>query len=73
MQVFGTGHMSPCEHCIPEHLCRPAYPSIFDRISTEIGQQYDCTGVFLKIQRVFRKYGSRNVNKCEFVANKLDL
>ena len=29
---------------------RPAYPSVFDRISMEIGRQNGYTGVFLKIR-----------------------
>ena len=32
------------------YLIRPAYPSIFDRIRTEIGWQYGCMPVFRKIQ-----------------------
>ena len=31
------------------------------------------TDVFFKIQRLSRKYGNYDVNKCEFVANKRDL
>ena len=36
--------------CMQAYACnRPAYPSVFNRISTEIGWQYGCTGIFLKI------------------------
>ena len=43
---------------------RPAYSSIFDRISMEISRQYGCTPVFIKIRaQVSRKYGNRNMNK----------
>ena len=41
---------------ICHHVSRPAYPSVFDRISTEIGRQYGCTPIFLKIRtQSFRK------------------
>ena len=29
--------------------CRPAYPSVVDRISTEIGRQYGSLPVFLRM------------------------
>ena len=43
---------------------RPAYPSIFACICTEIGRQYRSTSIFLKMwtHRVSGKYGNRDVN-----------
>ena len=32
------------------YICRPAYPSIFARISTEISHQCGCMPIFLKIR-----------------------
>ena len=68
---------SQAEHCIIKgcnYLSAdlPTRP-YFNRISTEIGRQYRCTGVFLKMQTVSKKYGNCDVNKFEYVANKLDL
>ena len=52
---------------------RPAYPSIFAWISTEISRKYGCTPVFLKIcTQVSRKYGNHDVNKCKVVASEAD-
>ena len=43
-------------------VTRPAYPSVFAHISTEIGRQYGSTPVFLKYgHRVSRKDGYRNL------------
>ena len=54
-------------------VSRAAYPSIFDCISTEIGRQYGCTPVFLKIwTQVSRKYGNHDLNECKFIASKAD-
>ena len=59
--------------CSPCVKSRPAYPSVFDRISAESGRQYVCTPVFLNYgHTVSRKYGNRFVNECEFVASKAD-
>ena len=49
---------------------RPAYPSVFDRISTEISPQYGCTGVFLKIrtegfQKVWKLWREQMQVRCQ--------
>ena len=55
------------------HVHRTAYPSVFDRISMEIGQQYRCMCAFSKYrQRVSRNYRNRSVNKCEFIASEVE-
>ena len=45
---FSENNEMVCGSVYP--ACRPAYPSVFDCISTETGRQYGCTPVFLKIQ-----------------------
>ena len=49
---------------------RPAYPSVFDLISTEIGWQYGCTPIFLKIrtqsfQKVWKSRRERMPVHCQ--------
>ena len=39
--------------CVLISVCRPAYPSVFARISMEIGRQYRSKPVILKIQIEF--------------------
>ena len=51
------------------HICRPAYLSVCDRISTEIGWQYGCTLAFLKIRtQSFQKVWKSR----QFVASEVD-
>ena len=71
MQCCTTGFPLSLSLSLSLSCTRPAYPSVFDRISTEIGRQYGCTTVFLKIwtQEFSRKYRNRDVNKCKFVAS----
>ena len=52
------------------YLSRPAYPSVFNQICTEIGLQYRCTGEFLKIRTQSFQNGSHGVFECVLVASK---
>ena len=54
-------------------LCRPAYPSVFAYISTEISQQFGCMPVFLKIQtQSFQKVRTLWRERCEFGVREAD-
>ena len=62
----------PGNHIDVHYFSRPAYPSVFDCISTEIGWQYRCTPCFLKYgHRVSRKYGNCNMNESGCVASEV--
>ena len=66
----GGGMERECAFCVlnmaeSQHRSRPAYPSVFDRICTEIGQQYGCMPVFLKIRtQSFQKSRHEQMRVC---------
>ena len=51
---------------------RPAYPSVFARISMEIGRQYESTPIFLKIRtQSFQRVRNHNVKDASLLPAKL--
>ena len=66
----GLGTWRNTKVCYP---CRPAYPSVFDHICMEIGRQYWCMCVFLKIwTESFQKVWNCYVNIYEFVSSEVN-
>ena len=69
----------PLAQCkLLKDLNKPAYPSVFDRICTEIGQQYGCTCVFFKIQYLIwndfvNKINRSSVIVCYFCSASVSL
>ena len=69
--VITITDLPTCLHLTILYRNRPAVSQtcLPIRICTEIGWQYGCTHIFLKIQiKSFKKY----VNECEFVASKFN-
>ena len=55
---------------LPDIHCRPAYPSVFDCIRREIGWQYGCMPIFLKIwtesfQKVWKTWREQMRVRCQ--------